>query len=335
MTSLASSSPGREDISQNENENTQPNYNSDLLATMAQNIQAMLKERKNHSFEGVPTELHPLPPFVSKGDWSKLGDAVKKAEQANGDKISGDKWISLRCDGTGFSKLTRHLRRNDVISQGYSEDFGSIMQSCCLDLMTKFNGACAYSQSDELTVLVAPTSIVRGEQQPHVYSGRLQKLCSLAAATVTARFQYELVALCHNKDIDPVSIFKVLPTFDCRVGQYDTKLEAMSLILWRGYDCSVNAVSDGVLRSGVSGSKKMMLNKTGEKLVWLHSHNILPLHRHQREGTYMVKVKRVQTGKNQKTGEEVSFLRSKIEQVHGNVLMLFKEDKLFPADETI
>jgi len=49
----------------------------------------------------------------------------------------------------------------------------------------------------------------------------------------------------------------------------------------------------------------------------------------------MVKVKRVQTGKNQKTGEEVSFLRSKIEQVHGNVLMLFKEDKLFPADETI
>jgi len=305
------------------------------LKSLAQKTETMLKERQYHSFAGVPPEVHQLPPFISKSDWSKLGDALKKAEQPSGDRITGDKWISLRCDGTGFSKLTKHLRRQGVISQGYSEDFGSIMQSCCLDLMTKFNGACGYTQSDELTILVAPASIVRGEQQPHMYSGRLQKLCSLAAATVTARFQYELVAVCHKKGVDPVSILQSLPTFDCRVGQYDTQLEAISLILWRGYDCSINAVSDGVLRSGLTGCKQMMKKPTGEKLVWLHSHNLLPLHRHQREGTYIVKVKRLQMGKNQKTGDDVSYLRSRIEPVHGNVLRLFKEDKLFPEDDSL
>lgn len=210
------------------------------------------------------------------------------------------------------------------------------MQSCCLDLMTKFNGACGYTQSDELTVLVAPASIVRGEQQPHTCNGRVQKLCSLAAAIVTARFQYDLVAVCHKKGIDPVSILQSLPAFDCRVGQYVTQPAAISLIFWRGYDCSINAVSDGVLRSGLAGGCKQMITRpTGEKLVWLHSHNLLPLQRHQREGTFMVKVKRVQMGKNQKTGDAVSYLRSRIVQVNGNVLRLFKEDKLFPADETM
>ena len=134
-----------------------------------------------------------------------------------------------------------------------------------------------------------------------MHSGRLQKYCSLAAATVTARFQYELVVVCHKKGIDQVSILQSLPTFDCRVGQYDTQLEAISSILWRGYDCCIDAVSDGVLRSGLTGRKKMMTKPTGEKLVWLHSNNMLPLQRHQREGTYMAKVKRLLMGKNQKT----------------------------------
>lgn len=154
------------------------------------------------------------------------------------------------------------------------------MQSCCLDLMTKFSGAYGYTQSDELTVLAALASIVLGQQQPHVYSGRLEKFCSLAPATVTARFQYELVAVRHKKGINPVWVRQSLPAFDCRVGEYDTQLEPISLILLRGYDCSINAVSNSVLRSGLTGCERMTTKPTGEKLVCLNSHNLLPINRH-------------------------------------------------------
>eukprot|EP00971_Amphidinium_carterae_P062658 1240264-Amphidinium_carterae.1 len=37
-----------------------------------------------------------------------------------------------------------------------------------------------------------------------------------------------------------------LATFDCRIASYESFEQAVSLLLWRAYDCGVNGVSDKV-----------------------------------------------------------------------------------------
>lgn len=284
--------------------------------------------------EGVMTaELHERAPFLPKARWTSLGDKIKLAEMPTVSSIPGGQWISLRCDGTGFSRFLPKLRAKGIIKEsGFSEDFATIMQDCSQTLMEKFGAVCGFTQSDEMTILVAPTHVVSGVQQPHPYNGRVQKLCSLAAATVTARFNYGLMQLCKDQVL-PVD---ALATFDCRVGAYDTKEEAVSLLLWRAYDSGTNGVADAVhAKKGEPGRKEVMKLPTGEKLQWLMNKNFLPLPRHQREGTYYVKRKRVLHTTNRATGEPVICLRSRVEHIPGNVIRLYKDDKLFPPDETL
>ena len=151
---------------------------------------------------------------------------------------------------------------------------------------------------------------------------------------MTARFNYELMALCLTKkdDFDLLEVMQCMPTFDCRVGTYDTKDQALSLIFWRAYDCGINAVSDAVYKSGIPGSKQLMKKSTQEKLPWLLKQGMLPLPDHQRDGTFLVKRKRVETGVDGKTGEPVTYRRGRIE---GNVLHRYKDGTLFPADDTL
>ena len=66
--------------------------------------------------------------------------------------------------------------------------------------MEKFNAKLGYTQSDEMTILIAPTSIVRGEQMPHTRNGRVTKLTTLAAGYLTSTWVLELANLCHKKN---------------------------------------------------------------------------------------------------------------------------------------
>mmetsp|Transcript_4468 Transcript_4468/g.8242 ORF Transcript_4468/g.8242 Transcript_4468/m.8242 type:complete len:332 (-) Transcript_4468:115-1110(-) len=309
------------------------------LKDATEKISELLKDGEPREVDGVSAELHPFPPYVAREKWETLGDLIKDAEQPNLTKIPGEKWISLRCDGTGFGKLTRRLQKEGIFSSGYSNEFAELMKACCQKLMAK----CAtpiygYTQSDELTVIMPPASIVRGEQQPHMYNGRLQKLCSLAAATVTCTFVSELMALSIQQKKDEIctAILQQLnPTFDCRVGVYDTQMEALSLILWRAYDCGVNACSDAVHKSGIPGARKIVRYSTYEKVAWLAENNLLPLFPHQREGTLFIKRRRLREGVNQKTGEKVTFMRSKVEPVEGCVLQLYKDGAMFDLGEEL
>jgi len=254
--------------------------------------------------------------------------------------IPGDKWISLRCDGTGFSKYLKALRSMGIMDHGYSDDFATIMQDCCTALLDKFNGTCGFTQSDELTVLIAPQNVSdrTGSRSPHPYNGRVQKLCSLAASIVTARFNFGLLRICVRAD-KPAPEDGFLATFDCRVGAYDTQREAVSVLLWRAYDSGVNGVSDAVHqqkgKQRHDSLKGVMKCTTNEKLIWLHRHGLLPLPRHQREGSYYVKQRVVLHTTNRATGEPVSCLRSRTQHLTGNLIRLYKEGAMFPPHESL
>ena len=53
------------------------------------------------------------------------------------------------------------------------------------------------------------------------------------------------------------------------MGTYKTEEEALSLILWRAYDCGVNGVSDCVYHSTIPGKKQIVKLNKYDKLKWL------------------------------------------------------------------
>ena len=60
-------------------------------------------------------------------------------ENKNSQYIDGSNWITIRFDGKNFGKFIKTLRKNNILSPGYSEDFALIMKECCQKLMNEFN----------------------------------------------------------------------------------------------------------------------------------------------------------------------------------------------------
>ena len=78
--------------------------------------------------EGVHASVHYLAPHVLKTEWTKLGDEIIKREKTLQGKVSGDKWISLRLDGSSFSKTVKALRRGEILeAKGFSSTFAQAM----------------------------------------------------------------------------------------------------------------------------------------------------------------------------------------------------------------
>lgn len=279
-----------------------------------QNVVSMLRTRYPKSIEGVSAENHELPPHLPKPVWENLGRLVRAQENPTVVQIPGHLWISLRLDGCGFSKQTRRLRQQGVLDEGYSADFGEIMQDCVKALLTNFQGCLGYTQSDEMTVLIHPASVVRGEQQCHLYGGRVQKLCSTAASTVTALFNRRVFQVAEKRG---VILGEDLPLshFDCRVGMFESEQEALSLVLWRAADCGVNGVSDAVHQSKGSG-KVMKGSNTGDKLCWLAEQGKLPLPIHQAYGSLFLNEYCTVQGKDPRTGETKTSVRRRISQAN-------------------
>lgn len=315
------------------------------LVTQTKAIIATLKKRKPVVLEGIDPIKHYLAPHVAKKTWTKLGNYVVQKEKECFENVTRDKWISLRLDGTNFSKTVKAMRSSGVLEPvGFSATFAECMQICCEKLMEKFNGKIGYTQSDEMIILISPQIDANGEVREHTRSGRVTKMTTLAAGFVSTTFVMTLTELCKKKSDSKESFEKhlnklcdLVPHFDCRMASYDSFEEASALLLWRAYDCGVNGVSDAVHHSkGVEGRKEVMLQGTHAKLQWLDSHSKLPLPKHQANGTYFTRVKRVKEGFNPKKNENVLSLRSVVEKMEGvPVLELAKLDKLIPVDETL
>jgi len=330
-------------------------------------------------------------------------------------------YISLRLDGTGFSKFIPRIVRAGLLegNGGYSPIFADIMQEAATTVMTKFHGVCAFTQSDEMTILVPPANVVRGKQEPHVYNGRVAKLGTLASSLATSVFCRRLFELHQTKDQrsgrgdkegsepgrgdgprpkeggrdadgrgsgnEERSIWasnglgaaadygfisdgggdsqgrgqgqaqsqggsrgeeggghlsqQLMPTFDCRIGCYNTQAEALSLILWRAYDCSINSVSDAVHHSrfppsadpSIAPRNEVKRLGTSSKLRWLAHHGALPLPGHQRDGSFFIKCKREGEGFDPRTNKPVKCMRSVTEKMEGNVLRMAAEGTLLSA----
>lgn len=302
---------------------------------LATHILALLQRYEPVTVPGMDPALHYLPPHVAKATWTQLGDAVAARERSSAGSVEGHRWISLRLDGSGFSKAVRSMRRSGVLEEeGFSETFAVCMQSTLHALMEHFTARLGYTQSDEMIVFIAPASVVRGEQQVHLRGGRVTKLTTLAAGFATANFLLELARRCVERGVSLDGLAAIQPHFDCRLGHYSSWEEAQGLLLWRAYDCSVNGVSDAVYQCKGSGKQIQEKGKV-EKVDWLWKAGKLPLPPHQAYGTVLVKVRRKIAGQNPKLGTTVMTLRGVLERLDGPVLELARQGRLFPEDDTV
>eukprot|EP00039_Didymoeca_costata_P022226 m.4035 g.4035 ORF g.4035 m.4035 type:complete len:325 (-) comp2886_c0_seq1:2409-3383(-) len=294
------------------------------LEKKAAHIRSLLALKKG--FHGAP-ENHPMPPFVARNEWDSLAEALKENEQLTITHVPGKYWFAMRLDGNGFGVVIKRLVSLGVMEAGYSSTFAEIMQECAVVLLETFAGACCFTQSDEITLVVPPASVVRGQQQPHVHNGRVLKLCTLAAARVTAVFNLRIFEKCIKIGAQCPSP-KELPTFDCRIGVYPSVKSVYSLILWRGQDCCTNSVSDAVHKADLPNKKKIKLACTTEKLKWLDEKGMLPLRDHQVLGSFYLRCKGPKTVFNPHTKMEETRIRWMTKKIEGHLLQLAADDKL-------
>eukprot|EP00929_Paragymnodinium_shiwhaense_P123541 TRINITY_DN9752_c0_g1_i1.p1 TRINITY_DN9752_c0_g1~~TRINITY_DN9752_c0_g1_i1.p1 ORF type:complete len:365 (+),score=45.98 TRINITY_DN9752_c0_g1_i1:61-1155(+) len=315
-----------------------PEAAKSALADTTEQLVRLLKHREPQVLEGVPTELHWLPPHVpavsSKGAcWELLGYLVQQAETniPISGKVDGSRWLSLRLERRGYRHLVQRLQEKGITEAAeVRKHHVEIMRCCCKALMEKFHAAVGYTQCDEMTVVIAPSAVSRGEKA-HPHKGGAVQLCTEVAGLVTALFNAKIAHLFLEKGMRPDAC--LLSHFDCRLGHYGSWAEARSVLLWRAFDCSVNAVSDAVLEAKhLPGADAVLDQHMFDQLRWLAENELLPLSTHQATGSYFVRRSRTVQCYNHILKAMERMLRSRIDLVECPVLELARMDALCPED---
>jgi len=180
-------------------------------------------------------------------DKTTLGDRMKSYENVENNRATLPLLpIMIRLDGRGFSKFTRGLKRP------YDENMSKLMVETTKFLCEEINAKIAYTQSDEISAVLYNEN----SDADTLFSGRYQKLVSICASLVTAKFNQLLPKYLPEK-VDK------LPVFDCRVWQVPTKEEAANSFLFRELDAAKNSVS---MAAQHYYSHKELMNKTGSEM---------------------------------------------------------------------
>ncbi len=89
-----------------------------------------------------------------------------------------------------------------------------------------------YTQSDEITLILERDTL---EGAP-IFGGRVFKIVSVLAAVASAKFT--LLAA----EAWPERVERIIPSFDCRVLNVPSRVEAVNALIWREQDAARNAV---------------------------------------------------------------------------------------------
>lgn len=196
-----------------------------------------------------------------------LGDRMKgNYEDRTRYSLPRRTYTIIRLDGKAFHTYTRGLQK--PFDKGLTDD----MDYSIITMMPEIQGAVfAYTQSDEISVLVTDFA------QPTTsawFDGNLQKICSVAASIITAKFNFFRMGRILTAGSNMPQ--KKTAYFDARVFTIPDPTEVMNYFIWRNQDCSRNSVSM-VAQANFSHSelqgkstKEMlaMLSVKGESSKW-------------------------------------------------------------------
>lgn len=133
--------------------------------------------------------------------------------------------ICIRCDGKGFSKLTKRCNKP------YDVNVARAMDAAAIELCKQSGAAVGFAQSDEITVAMFPYKKFTTEPW---FGGSVEKLCSVAASIVSVAFAKAI-------ELEDVSLDWANVAFDARVGVVPRE-EVRNVFLDRQRDGRRNAI---------------------------------------------------------------------------------------------
>lgn len=172
------------------------------------------------------------------------GEKFKQLEREFEMRLDKNKFFGIRLDGRAFHTFTKGFNRP------YDMELMNIMDEAVKRVITDVlpEALFGYTQSDEITVYVAPN------EHGHVFNGKVQKIVSVAASTVSA-------VLAQNYG------YGMIPAFDGRVFQLDSLDEIHENLTWRRLDARKNAIT--MAAHALYGHKKLEGVSTRERIEML------------------------------------------------------------------
>lgn len=154
-----------------------------------------------------------------------IGSAIKECEKKFSpqlDPYAGP--IIVRLDGRAFHTFTKGLNRP------FDERLAKCMWEATIFVLEQTHAKIAYTQSDEISLLYE-----YNEPSQAIFGGKLNKVNSVLASMVTAKFNNSLGYHLSEKT--------QLAQFDCRTFQVPNRKGAVDTFTWRYMDAQRNSVS--------------------------------------------------------------------------------------------
>ena len=165
-------------------------------------------------------------------------DRFKRYEASYDFKIPPRTYTIVRLDGHGFSKYTKKMNKP------FDDTFGDAMDFATKALCEKFSPKFAYTQSDEISLLITDFENIEGEM---IFDGTVQKICSLTAGCASAKFNQYLMAKTILKDklmvLEEEFLNFKTAEFDARVFIIPDFREVSNYFIHRQQDCTRNSIS--------------------------------------------------------------------------------------------
>src|SRR6185312_7155009 len=147
--------------------------------------------------------------------FSELEAAQRERERYHALSVPEGQWLVVRVDGRAFTALT-----NAHFGKPFDDRFGELMAATAAAMLQEFAGLYVYTQSDEISLLLALSDVSFGRS--------VEKLVSLSAATASAAFTEAAgQRVC----------------FDSRIWTGDTVGDVVDYFGWRQADAERNALS--------------------------------------------------------------------------------------------
>ena len=209
--------------------------------------------------------------------------------------------VIIRVDGKAFHTYTKGLKRP------FDKDLQADMDETARYMCENIQGAkMGYVQSDEISIVLTDFDSLTTDAW---YSYSVQKMCSVAAALATAKFnQLRLIRNCDNADGDlrenmltDYEIAKqTLALFDARVFSIPEAEEVANYFVWRQKDAIRNSVS--MAAQSMFSHKDLEGVSSVQKKEWLKEHKSIDWESYQtgfKRGRAIVreKIEMLATGK--------------------------------------
>jgi tRNA(His) guanylyltransferase len=195
-----------------------------------------------------------------KRDLDNLGDLMKIYEGKDESNLLPGIPIVVRLDGRAFHTFTADLEK----------PFDGLLTNNMIEttkhLVKEFRANLGYTQSDEITLIFEnPLPETTSTFSKMDFSGRIQKLSSVFAATCSVKFN-NLLASTMPAKVDS------LPIFDCRIFNVPTKELAVLNVFWRYCDAVKNSVS--MAASAYYTHNELMNKSAKQKIEMLHQKGV-------------------------------------------------------------